>query len=299
MNDTLELYLADIDQRPLLTREEEVALATDIEIGRKAQAQLSKATSHSKCTCDLEQDVALGEAAREQLVNSNTRLVISIAKKYRNRGIPFIDLIQEGNMGLLTAIEKFDHTRGFRFSTHATWWIRQGITRALTNHSRIIRIPSHLHGEISTLYRAQQHLTHVNGDTPTASDLATETELPIERVRELLGYMRTTISLEQQLNHEDARELVDTIPDKAISPIESVEVKMLREEIDGLLEELEPREADVLTLHFGLSKDQEALSFRSIGQRYGVSRERIRQVEIAALRKIRGLKASDGLKCYA
>ena len=296
MTDNFELYVTDIGTGPLLSKAEEVVLAQQIKAGKVAADKLARQRSANSKTAIYQCEKEAGDTAREQLTKSNMRLVISIAKKYRRRGLPFLDLIQEGNMGLLTAIEKFDHTRGFRFSTHATWWIRQAITRALANHSRTIRIPSHLHQEISVLYRASERLKATLGTEPTVDELSAETHLPTKRINELKQYMRTPSSLDEPVG-KDEMLLADLVADKAPSADDQVAEHELPQQMHSLLTNLTERECDVLQSHYGLI-DNQPQSYRVIGERYGVSRERVRQLEISALRKIRGNKAVDDLQFF-
>ena len=296
MTDTFEIYVSDIGTGPLLKKDEEVALARQIGDGKVAAEKLKRQRTPNSKTEQYAAAKQAGIKAREALARHNMRLVISIAKKYRGRGISFLDLIQEGNVGLLTAVDKFDYTRGHRFSTHATWWIRQAITRALANHSRTIRIPSHLHQEISVMYRAHSKLTTALGAEPTVEELSAETTMEPERINQLKQYMRTPSSLDEPIGTDNMM-LADIVADDALSADDQVAERSLPAHVEALFTGLDERECDVLQSHYGLI-DNKPQSYRKIGERYGVSRERIRQLEISALRKIRGNKAVDELQLF-
>ncbi len=300
IDDSVGLYFREMGQQQLLTAEEEVNLAMEIEAGREAQQRLEKERD------TLEQDtidllvnaVEVGEAARAHLIRANTRLVVSIAKKYRGRGLQFLDLIQEGNVGLMKAVEKYDYRRGNRFSTYATWWIRQAVTRALANHGRTIRIPAHLGGRISKLYQVAQELEQEYGRQPTAEEIAECMELPAERVRWMLRTSRQPVHLERPVGDESDAELGDFIEDiEAPPPAESVAQKMLTEEIGDILDQLTPREARILRLRYGL-QDGESRTLKEVGEMFGLSRERIRQLEKEALRKLRHPNFAGHLRQY-
>jgi RNA polymerase primary sigma factor len=231
--------------------------------------------------------VELGEAARTFLVRSNTRLVISIAKRYYGQGLDFLDLIQEGNIGLLTAVDKYDYRRGNRFSTYATWWIRQGITRALANTGRMIRIPAHQTGNVRRLYREMRDMEQRDGVKPEVEELAERTGLPPGQVRWLLQVTRPLLALEQPAGEDQDTELADFIEDREIAPpAEMVEQKLFREHLGEILEELTPREASILRLRYGL-QGADPHTLKEVGELFNLSRERIRQVEKGALRKLR------------
>jgi RNA polymerase primary sigma factor len=300
IDDSVGLYFREMGQQGLLSAEEEVQLAMKIEAGREATITLNEyivfltldEQDHLSVLCEI------GEAARAHLIRANTRLVVSIAKKYRGRGLQFLDLIQEGNVGLMKAVEKYDYRRGNRFSTYATWWIRQAVTRALANHGRTIRIPAHLGGRISKLYQVAQELEQEYGRQPTAEEIAEHMELPAERVRWMLRTSRQPVHLERPVGDESDAELGDFIEDiEAPPPAESVANKMLTEEIGDILDQLTPREARILRLRYGL-QDGESRTLKEVGEMFGLSRERIRQLEKEALRKLRHPNFAGHLRQY-
>lgn len=300
IDDSVGLYFREMGQQDLLTAEEEVQLAKEIEAGREATDQL--AAADDDMSLDTRDALWLlkerGDAARAHLIRANTRLVVSIAKKYRGRGLQFLDLIQEGNVGLMKAVEKYDYRRGNRFSTYATWWIRQAVTRALANHGRTIRIPAHLGGRISKLYQVAQELEQQNGRQPTAEEIAEEMDLPAERVRWMLRTSRQPVHLERPVGDESDAELGDFIEDvEAPPPVETVAQTMLTEEISEILDQLTPREARILRLRYGL-QDGESRTLKEVGEMFGLSRERIRQLEKEALRKLRHPNFAGHLRQY-
>ena len=288
IDDSVGLYFREMGQQQLLTAEEEVQLAMEIEAGRAAEETIDSQYSLTDDELDeLQRLKEVGDAARAHLIRANTRLVVSIAKKYRGRGLQFLDLIQEGNVGLMKAVEKYDYRRGNRFSTYATWWIRQAVTRALANHGRTIRIPAHLGGRISKLYQVAQELEQEYGRQPTAEEIAENMELPAERVRWMLRTSRQPVHLERPVGDESDAELGDFIEDiEAPPPAEMVANKMLTEELGDILDQLTPREARILRLRYGL-QDGESRTLKEVGEMFGLSRERIRQLEKEALRKLR------------
>jgi RNA polymerase primary sigma factor len=300
IDDSVGLYFREMGQQGLLSAEEEVQLAKEIEAGREAQEKL--AASNGSLDLDevdeLERLQIVGDAARAHLIRANTRLVVSIAKKYRGRGLQFLDLIQEGNVGLMKAVEKYDYRRGNRFSTYATWWIRQAVTRALANHGRTIRIPAHLGGRISKLYQVAQELEQEFGRQPTAEEIAEYMELPADRVRWMLRTSRQPVHLERPVGDESDAELGDFIEDvEAPPPAETVAQNMLTEEIGEILDQLTPREARILRLRYGL-QDGESRTLKEVGEMFGLSRERIRQLEKEALRKLRHPNFAGHLRQY-
>jgi RNA polymerase primary sigma factor len=289
IDDSVGLYFREMGQQSLLTADEEVQLAKEIEAGREAEERLEKEGDELDWNTrdKLEMDQFRGDAARAHLIRANTRLVVSIAKKYRGRGLQFLDLIQEGNVGLMKAVEKYDYRRGNRFSTYATWWIRQAVTRALANHGRTIRIPAHLGGRISKLYQIAQELEQEYGRQPTPEEIAETMDLPAERVRWMLRTSRQPVHLERPVGDESDAELGDFIEDnEAPPPGETVAQNMLTEEIGDILDQLTPREARILRLRYGL-QDGESRTLKEVGEMFGLSRERIRQLEKEALRKLR------------
>ena len=299
IDDSVGLYFREMGQQGLLSAEEEVQLAMEIEAGREAVTQLEEDADLSDYERDdLANVKEIGDAARAHLIRANTRLVVSIAKKYRGRGLQFLDLIQEGNVGLMKAVEKYDYRRGNRFSTYATWWIRQAVTRALANHGRTIRIPAHLGGRISKLYQIAQELEQEYGRQPTAEEIAENMELPAERVRWMLRTSRQPVHLERPVGDESDAELGDFIEDiDAPPPAETVAQKMLTEELGEILDQLTPREARILRLRYGL-QDGESRTLKEVGEMFGLSRERIRQLEKEALRKLRHPNFAGHLRQY-
>ncbi|MCB0036671.1 MAG: sigma-70 family RNA polymerase sigma factor [Anaerolineales bacterium] len=300
IDDSVGLYFREMGQQSLLSADEEVQLAKEIEAGREAQIQMENDSSSldDYALDDLYNVVEIGEAARAHLIRANTRLVVSIAKKYRGRGLQFLDLIQEGNVGLMKAVEKYDYTRGNRFSTYATWWIRQAVTRALANHGRTIRIPAHLGGRISKLYQVAQELEQEYGRQPTAEEIAKQMDLPADRVRWMLRTSRQPVHLERPVGDESDAELGDFIEDvEAPPPAETVAQTMLTEEIGDILDQLTPREARILRLRYGL-QDGESRTLKEVGEMFGLSRERIRQLEKEALRKLRHPNFAGHLRQY-
>lgn len=297
IDDSVGLYFREMGQQNLLSAAEEVDLAMKIEAGREYEEQ-----DLNVLTLD-EQDLAvniieMSHAARAHLIRANTRLVVSIAKKYRGRGLQFLDLIQEGNVGLMKAVEKYDYRRGNRFSTYATWWIRQAVTRALANHGRTIRIPAHLGGRISKLYQVAQELEQQLGRQPSPEEIAEHMELPADRVRWMLRTSRQPVHLERPVGEESDAELGDFIEDiDAPAPAESVAQNMLTEEIGEILDQLTPREARILRLRYGL-QDGESRTLKEVGEMFGLSRERIRQLEKEALRKLRHPNFAGHLRQY-
>ena len=273
INDSVRMYLKEIGRVPLLSADEEVALALRIQEG------------------DTE--------AKQELAEANLRLVVSIAKRYVGRGMQFLDLIQEGNMGLMKAVEKFDHTKGFKFSTYATWWIRQAITRAIADQARTIRIPVHMVETINKLVRVQRQLLQDLGREPTPEEIGAEMDLPTEKVREILKIAQEPVSLETPIGEEDDSHLGDFIEDdNATSPADHTAYALLKEQLDEVLEQLTDREENVLRLRFGLDKNGEIRTLEQVGQVFGVTRERIRQIEAKALRKLRHPSRSKQLKDF-
>ncbi len=300
IDDSVGLYFREMGQQGLLSATDEVQLAKEIEAGNEAEIIIAE-TGHTLSDNDIDALVTtreVGDAARALLIRANTRLVVSIAKKYRGRGLQFLDLIQEGNVGLMKAVEKYDYRRGNRFSTYATWWIRQAVTRALANHGRTIRIPAHLGGRISKLYQMAQELEQQFGRQPTAEEIAVRMELPADRVRWMLRTSRQPVHLERPVGDESDAELGDFIEDNdAPPPVEAVAQNMLTEEIGDILDQLTPREARILRLRYGL-QDGESRTLKEVGEMFGLSRERIRQLEKEALRKLRHPNFAGHLRQY-
>lgn len=299
IDDSVGLYFREMGQQNLLSADEEVELAKKIEAGRVFEEDEVDETTLSWDERDERANIlAMGDAARAHLIRANTRLVVSIAKKYRGRGLQFLDLIQEGNVGLMKAVEKYDYRRGNRFSTYATWWIRQAVTRALANHGRTIRIPAHLGGRISKLYQIAQELEQKLGRQPSPEEIAEHMDVAADRVRWMLRTSRQPVHLERPVGDESDAELGDFIEDiEAPAPAESVAQNMLTEEIGEILDQLTPREARILRLRYGL-QDGESRTLKEVGEMFGLSRERIRQLEKEALRKLRHPNFAGHLRQY-
>ena len=297
--DGLDLYFRQMSQQPLLSAEQEISLARSIEQGKFALAQLELLTPEQEgYREELLAAVEAGKEARKMLIQANTRLVVSIAKKYRNRGLPFLDLIQEGNIGLIIAVRKYDYHRGNRFSTYATWWIRQSVSRSLANYGRTIRIPSHMHSRISKLYRVLHDMEQVLGRPPELKEVAAEMQMEPNRVYQLLQSASQPISLEQRVGDDKDTELADFIADTdSPQPSEVVSENMLSAEMEALLDKLSPREAGILRLRYGLN-DAQPRTLKEVGRLYGLSRERIRQLERSALHKLRSPNIGGDLWQY-
>jgi RNA polymerase sigma factor (sigma-70 family) len=278
-------YLAELGNYPLLTAAQEVELARAIATGRQAQVELAGGATGRRAR-HLREAVAAATVARRQFIQSNLRLVVSIAKRYQGSGLSLLDLIQEGNLGLMRAVEKFDHRKGFKFSTYATWWIRQAIGRGVADKGRTIRLPSHLVDTMTALSKASSQLLKHLGREPTAEELAEETGLPLAKVEVALAAAPDLVSLSSQLGEDDG-ELGDLLADEqAQSPFDAAARALVRDDLGSLLGFLSPREREVLTLRFGLG-DHQPLTLDEVGQRYNVTRERVRQIEAKALTKLR------------
>lgn len=296
--DFLAMYLQENRGTSLLTADEEVTLAKQIEIGKNALETLEGKNYLLEERFELEELISAGEDARAALVKANVRLVINIAKRYRGQGLDFLDLIQEGNVGLLTAVDKFDYTMGNRFSTYATWWIRQSITRAIANHGRTIRIPANKGVHIRQIYRAKRDLEQKTGRTPTDEEVAAETGLTPERVRRLFQITTPLLSLDQPAGTESDNELGVFVQDEdALSPTEAVATNILREKIEELLGKLSVKETNILCLRYGL-RGNKSHTLKEVGELFDLSRERIRQIEKNALRKLRQPQLGGDLHYY-
>lgn len=272
IDDPVKVYLKEIGKVPLLTPEEEIDLAIRI----------------------IDDD----EFAKNRLAEANLRLVVSIAKRYVGRGMQFLDLIQEGNLGLIKAVDKFDYTKGFKFSTYATWWIRQAITRAIADQARTIRIPVHMVETINKVKKTNSQLLHENGRDPTAEEIADKLELPVEKVREILRVAQEPVSLETPIGEEEDSHLGDFIPDDDTqAPVDAASMILLKEQLTDVLKTLTPREGKVLSLRFGL-EDGHPRTLEEVGKEFNVTRERIRQIEAKALRKLRHPSRSKKLRDF-
>jgi RNA polymerase primary sigma factor len=297
-DDTVGLYLKEMARVPLLTIDEEVHLAKALEAGRGAIEVLSNDGHDPVKRAKLEALISEGMAAREHLIKANTRLVVSIAKKYMGRGVPFLDLIQEGNLGLMKAVEKFDHTRGYRFSTYATWWIRQTITRAIADQGRTIRVPVHMSDRIRRLYNTARKLEQENGRRPTPEEIATELDMEPRKVQWMLKVSWRPLSLERPIGEDEDSELGSFIEDEAtLTPNQSAYQTLLGERVEEMLSTLSPREARILRLRFGLLNGR-SYTLEEVGQKFGLTRERIRQIEGKALRRLRHPRRSRQLRDY-
>jgi RNA polymerase primary sigma factor len=299
-DDTVGLYLKEMARVPLLTTQQEVDLAKRLERGLLAQKKLDKMNGSAsyKRRAELLGHVEDGRGAREHLIKANTRLVVSIAKKYIGRGVPFLDLIQEGNLGLMKAVEKFDYRRGYRFSTYATWWIRQTITRAIADQGRTIRVPVHMSDRIRRLYKAARQLEQMYGRKPTPEEIAHELNLEPRKVQWMLKVSWRPLSLERPVGEEEDTEFGAFIEDDTTpTPTQSAYQNMLREKVDEVLATLSPREARILRLRFGLQNGR-SYTLEEVGQKFGLTRERIRQIEGKALRRLRHPRRSRQLRDY-
>jgi len=297
-DDTVGLYLKEMARVPLLTTEEEVRLAKALEAARRAQEILSNDGSDPAERDELERQIEEGMAAREHLIKANTRLVVSIAKKYVGRGVPFLDLIQEGNLGLMKAVEKFDYSRGYRFSTYATWWIRQTITRAIADQGRTIRVPVHMSDRIRRLYNTARQLEQEHGRRPTPEEIAAEMDIEPRKVQWMLKVSWRPLSLERPVGEDEDSELGSFIEDETTpTPTQSAYQHLLGEKVEEMLATLSPREARILRLRFGLLNGR-SYTLEEVGQKFGLTRERIRQIEGKALRRLRHPRRSRQLRDY-
>ncbi|MCI9655243.1 MAG: RNA polymerase sigma factor RpoD [Lawsonibacter sp.] len=302
-DDPVRMYLKEIGKVNLLTSEEEVELAQAMTAGNEAQAQLNELKEAGEeipeeLRIELEKTIKKGERARQRLAEANLRLVVSIAKRYVGRGMQFLDLIQEGNLGLIKAVEKFDYVKGFKFSTYATWWIRQAITRAIADQARTIRIPVHMVETINKVIRVSRQLLQELGHDPSAEEIAEEMNMPAERVREIMKIAQEPVSLETPIGEEEDSHLGDFIPDEdASEPAEAASFTLLKEQLVEVLSTLTPREEKVLKLRFGI-EDGRTRTLEEVGKEFNVTRERIRQIEAKALRKLRHPSRSKKLKDF-
>ncbi len=297
-DDTIGLYLKEVSRVPLLTAQEEVALAQRIERGRTAREELARGNANPKRRVDLRRLIEDGWAAREHLITANSRLVISVAKKYMGRGVPFLDLIQEGNIGLIRATKKFDYRRGHKFSTYATWWIRQAVTRAIADQGRTIRVPVHMGDQINKLLRIQHQLTQRLGREPSVEELAVALDVPPKKVENMIQVARRPLSLETPTDDEEDSVLGDFIEDdEAPPPDDTATYNLLREHLGEVLNGLPPREVRILQLRYGLL-DGQAYTLEEVGRKMGVTRERVRQIEAQALSRLRHPSIRRKLRDY-
>jgi RNA polymerase primary sigma factor len=286
-NDTIGLYLKEVSRVPLLNAKEEVSLAQRIELGRMSREELAKGNVYTHRKVELRHLIEDGWNAREHLITANSRLVISVAKKYMGRGVPFLDLIQEGNIGLIRATKKFDYRRGHKFSTYATWWIRQAVTRAIADQGRTIRVPVHMGDQINKLLRVQHQLTQRLGREPSVDELAIALDVPPKKVENMIQVARRPLSLETPTDDEEDSVLGDFIEDdQSPPPDETATYNLLREHIEVVLNSLPPREVRILQLRYGLL-DGQAYTLEEVGRKMGVTRERVRQIEAQALSRLR------------
>ena len=310
VEDPVRMYLKEIGKVPLLNAEEEIELAQKMEAGAVASEKIAILEERMEEADDaeieelkaeikeLQKDVDMGAEAKKRLAEANLRLVVSIAKRYVGRGMLFLDLIQEGNLGLIKAVEKFDYRKGYKFSTYATWWIRQAITRAIADQARTIRIPVHMVETINKLIRVSRQLLQELGREPSPEEIAEEMKMPVERVREILKISQEPVSLETPIGEEEDSHLGDFIKDDNVPvPADAAAFTLLKEQLEEVLSTLTDREQKVLTLRFGL-EDGRARTLEEVGKEFNVTRERIRQIEAKALRKLRHPSRSRKLKDY-
>ena len=308
--DPVRMYLKEIGKVPLLSAEEEIELAKNMEAGAVAKEKIAILKSREENATEeelaeikeeiknLQKDLDAGDEAKKRLAEANLRLVVSIAKRYVGRGMLFLDLIQEGNLGLIKAVEKFDYRKGYKFSTYATWWIRQAITRAIADQARTIRIPVHMVETINKLIRVSRQLLQELGREPSPEEIAAEMDMPVERVREILKISQEPVSMETPIGEEEDSHLGDFIEDDNVpAPAEAAAFTLLKEQLDEVLSTLTDREQKVLRLRFGL-EDGRARTLEEVGKEFKVTRERIRQIEAKALRKLRHPSRSRKLKDY-
>jgi RNA polymerase primary sigma factor len=298
LEDPIRLYLREIGRINLLNAAEETQLAQQVDRGELARARLKEDGFVREERQALQQWILEGEAARQHLINANLRLVVSIAKKYVGRGLNFLDLIQEGNIGLMRATQKFDYTKGFKFSTYATWWIRQAITRSISDQSRTIRLPVHVGETINRVKKASHQLQQQMQREPTPEEIASAVELPEEKVRRVLEAARLPVSLEQPVGEDGDSVLGDFIEDdRSSAPIDTAAHQILREQIDGVLARLPERERKIIQLRYGLN-DGRYRTLEEVGREFGITRERIRQIESKVLRKLRHPAYGRALRSY-
>ena len=306
IDDPVRMYLKEIGKVALLTPEEEVSLAQAMSAGNEAEQKLAELRQRREAgeeidaaeAAVLKKQYRAGETAKQKLAEANLRLVVSIAKRYVGRGMLFLDLIQEGNLGLIKAVEKFDYTKGYKFSTYATWWIRQAITRAIADQARTIRIPVHMVETINKVIRVSRQLLQELGHDPSPNEIAAEMNMPVDKVREIMKIAQEPVSLETPIGEEEDSHLGDFIPDEdASEPAEAASFTLLKEQLIEVLSTLTPREEKVLKLRFGI-EDGRTRTLEEVGKEFNVTRERIRQIEAKALRKLRHPSRSKKLKDF-
>ncbi len=298
VEDPIRLYLREIGHISLLTAAEEIQLAQQVERGELARARLNEGLLVQEERQILQQWICQSEAARQHLINANLRLVVSIAKKYVGRGLSLLDLIQEGNIGLMRATEKFDYTKGYKFSTYATWWIRQAITRSISDQSRTIRLPVHVGETISRVKKTAHRLQQSLQREPTLAEIAQALCIPEEKVRRVLEAARLPVSLEQPMNDDNEAMLGDFVEDeRSFAPIENATDQLLREQIESVLARLPERERKIIQLRYGLC-DGRYRTLEEVGKEFGITRERIRQIESKVLRKLRHPAYGQTLRSY-
>jgi len=296
--DTVGLYLKEAGRVPLLTPQEEIDITKRMELGLIARERLTTERVPDNERLDLHNLIEDGWAAREHLIRANARLVISVAKKYMGRGVPFLDLIQEGNIGLMRAAKKFDHNRGYKFSTYATWWIRQAVTRAIADQGRTIRIPVHMGDQVSRMLRTQHQLKQKFSREPSIEELAEALDVPQKKVEEMIKLARYPLSLQMPIGDEEDDTLGDFIEDDTIpTPDTTAANNLLHEHLESVLDMLPPREARILQLRYGLV-DGQYLTLNEVGRKMGVTRERVRQIEAQALRRLRTPSIQRALRPY-
>jgi len=303
IDDPVRMYLKEIGKVDLLTSEQEVSLAQTMVAGQEAESQMAELEEAGEeipqeVRAELRKLISAGEKAKQDLAEANLRLVVSIAKRYVGRGMLFLDLIQEGNLGLIKAVEKFDYTKGYKFSTYATWWIRQAITRATADQARTIRIPVHMVETINKVIRVSRQLLQELGHDPSPEEISEEMNMPVDKVREILKIAQEPVSLETPIGEEEDSHLGDFIPDEdASEPSEAASFTLLKEQLVEVLSTLTPREEKVLKLRFGI-EDGRTRTLEEVGKEFNVTRERIRQIEAKALRKLRHPSRSKKLKDF-
>jgi len=287
IDDSVGLYLKVVGRVPLLTAKEEVKLAKRIERGKEARFLMANGPLSSELRAELHEVVQDGWAAREHLITANSRLVISVAKRYIGRGVPFLDLIQEGNIGLIRATKKFEYQRGHKFSTYATWWIRQAVTRAIADQGRTIRVPVHMGDQINKLLRTSHRLTQRLGREPTLEEMAEALDVPVKKVETMIQVSRRPVSLETPMDEDEDSILADFVEDRdSAAPADMVTHSLLRQHLDEILLDLPPREVRILQLRYGLM-DGQSYTLEEVGRKMGVTRERVRQIEAQALSRLR------------